>query len=104
MTRFHSSNGTQESERQLSLTQLRDDWIAAENVRTKAYNDFMDANRASPLRKQLDQANEAEKKAKSAYVAALTKTTKDADNGDDGTGTRSKAPNRCGAGLRYRET
>jgi hypothetical protein len=53
------------------LTELRDEWIEAENARVKAYHAFMDANRNSPLRVDLDNAERAEKAAKDAYSKAL---------------------------------
>lgn len=55
----------------MTLTELRDAWIAAENVRTAAYKAFMDANRTSPLRQQLDEAELAEKAALEAYKRVL---------------------------------
>ncbi|TBG37132.1 hypothetical protein ELG78_09135 [Rhizobium leguminosarum] len=55
----------------MTLTELRDEWIAAENIRTEAYRAFMDANRNSPLRIELDKAERAEKAAKEAYAKAL---------------------------------
>lgn len=64
------SSRTSPEERLLSL---RDAWVEAENARTVAYKDFMDANKASPLRKELDEAEKAAKRAESAYASALQK-------------------------------
>ena len=36
------------------LSALRDGWISAENARVEAYRAFMDANKNSPLRIELD--------------------------------------------------
>lgn len=55
----------------MTLQALRDEWITAENIRTEAYRAFMDANRNSPLRKALDDADAAEKRARDAYRLAL---------------------------------
>lgn len=53
------------------LEHYRNLWILAENNRTKAYKDFMDANKDSPLRKELESAEAIEKQARAIYVKAL---------------------------------
>lgn len=70
------------------LQQLRDTWIAAENARTEAYRAFMEANRNSPLRQELNAADAREKDAQAAYARALQQQKK---NTPDGTDTRTKA-------------
>ncbi|MEY9375990.1 hypothetical protein [Rhizobium leguminosarum] len=55
----------------MTLTELRDAWLNAENVRVKAFHAFMDANRNSPLRIELDKAETIEKAAKEAFAKAL---------------------------------
>lgn len=65
------------------LQQLRDTWISAENARTDAYRAFMEANRNSPLRRELNAAEAREKEAQAAYARALQQHKKNAPNGID---------------------
>ncbi|MBP2564510.1 hypothetical protein J2766_001069 [Agrobacterium tumefaciens] len=62
---------------EVRLSRLRDEWIAAENARVAVYKAFMDANRDSPLAKELVAAEQIEKRAKDAYAKALQKQQKD---------------------------
>lgn len=57
------------------LQQLRDTWISAENARTDAYRAFMEANRNSPLRRELNAAEATEKEAQARYSRALQNQT-----------------------------
>lgn len=57
------------------LQKLRDAWILAENARTEAYRAFMEANRNSPLRRELNAAEAREKEAQAAYSRALQHQT-----------------------------
>lgn len=75
----------------LQLQQLRDTWISAENARTDAYRAFMEANRNSPLRRELNAAEAREKEAQAAYSRALQQHKK---NTHDGTDTRLETADR----------
>lgn len=65
------------------LQLLRDTWISAENARTEAYRAFMEANRNSPLRRELNAAEQREKDAQAAYSRALQQQKKNAPDGTD---------------------
>lgn len=71
-----------------SLVTLRDEWIAAENARTEAYKAFMDANKDSPGRKELDAAENREKAAQRKYSRALQQRQQETP--PDGIDTRTK--------------
>jgi len=62
---------------------LRYRWRRRAFARTEAYRAFMDANRKSPLRTEMDAAEKAEKRAKDAYSQALQQEQKEPDNGND---------------------
>lgn len=55
----------------MTLAELRDAWIAAENARTEAYRAFMQATKCHPLRRELDEAERKKDAAFAAYGRAL---------------------------------
>lgn len=65
------------------LSTLRDEWIEAENARVAVYRAFMEANKNSPLAKELADAERVEKRAKDAYAKALRKEQKESVDGAD---------------------
>lgn len=60
------------------LQAMRDEWLIAENARTEAYRAFMEANRNSPLRRELNAAEATEKAAQQRYSRALQSQQKKA--------------------------
>lgn len=64
------------------LQALRDEWMTAANAANTAWTAFLQANRRSPLRRELDEADARERATRERYSRALQQPTKDHENGE----------------------
>ncbi|WP_152536078.1 hypothetical protein [Mesorhizobium loti] len=76
----HNVGGSPPPTKADELQRRRDEWLFAENVRTESYRAFMDANKNSPFRHELNAAEVREKAAHDRYKRALQTNNESLNN------------------------